>query len=366
MKKKLETTLLTAAVLIGTPAWSVADEGLNVRFSGFGSVSAARTSGDDFKFVTSTRQSHGVGRAWDPGLDSNLGLQANVELNSTFSAVAQVLASRREGSEEPVVEWLYGQAKVAPWLDLRVGRLVLPVFLMSDSRNVGYSSHWLRAPGDVYSQFPSSYFDGGQANAHYDIGGGNLTVQLSAGRAKAAIYTNLPAPMETVEIHMPKLRSMNIVYERGDWTVRTGRTIANSSYLYLPSVGVQVPNEDAFNGFGFQHDNGKLLVMGEFVTRRQGDHGADSDAGYLTGGYRFGPLMPYVMASRFKPKGFLYAGEPPTNSRAFGVRWDAFTNVALKAQYDRVSHWSLLKGDPAALSDKSRVHLLSLSADFVF
>jgi len=363
MKKLLGTTLLAALSAACVPGVAMAEEGMTARFSGFGTIGAVRTNTDDVNFVASARQSHGVGRGWDLGVDSRLGVQANVEFNSTFSAVGQLLASRREGSEEPVVEWLYAQAKVAPWLDLRVGRMVLPVFLVSDSRNVGYSTHWLRAPGDVYALYPSSYYDGLQANTRYALGGGNISANLSAGRAKSQIY---PTALGIVQIHMPKIRSLNVVYELGDWTMRFGRTLANNGYLNFPIQGFSAPTSDAFNGVGGQYDNGKLLVMGEYTTRRQPDRGADSDAGYLTGGYRFGSVMPYATISRIDPKGFLYGGQPAANSSAYGVRWDAFTNVALKAQYDRVGNQSLMLGNPAALGPNGRLHVLSLSADFVF
>jgi hypothetical protein len=363
MKKMLGTILLASAVLPGVVQ---ADEGPSVRFSGFGTLDAVRVNRDDIKFKSNPRQTQGAGRGWDLGVDSNLGVQANAVLNDTFSAVGQVLASRREGSEEPVLEWLYGQAKVTSWLDVRVGRLVLPVFLLSDSRSVGYSTHWVRAPVDVYANFPFSSFDGAQVDTRYALGGGNLSVQLSAGRSKGTIYTNLPFPMESVQIHMPKVRSMNAVYERGDWTMRFGRTVANKSYLRLEALGVDVPNADAFNSAGVQHDDGKLLVMAEYATRRQGDHGGDCDMAYLSAGYRFGPVMPFATISRFKPKGPLYPGQPSTNSHAFGARWDAFTNVALKAQYDRMDNWTVLQAPLSAFNAETRLHVLTLSADFVF
>jgi hypothetical protein len=95
-----------------------ADDGVSWKFSGFGTIGAVVTDTDQAEFRSSMRQPRGATKSSpDLGVDSRLGLQGNVKFNDTFSAVGQVLTSRRDGTDAPEIEWLL--AAVTPWLDVR-------------------------------------------------------------------------------------------------------------------------------------------------------------------------------------------------------------------------------------------------------
>ena len=47
---------------------------------------------------------------------------------------------------------------------MRVGRVGLPVFMISDYRNVGYANTMLRPPAEMYSQVPINSIDGVDAH----------------------------------------------------------------------------------------------------------------------------------------------------------------------------------------------------------
>src|SRR5690606_32482283 len=79
------------------------------------------------------------------------------------------------------VEWLFAQYSPTTNVDLRLGRVVLPAFMISDSRNVGYAQPWLRAPLEVYSQLPMSTLDGAQVNWRIPVGGAIVTIQPTYG-----------------------------------------------------------------------------------------------------------------------------------------------------------------------------------------
>jgi len=58
------------------------------------------------------------------------------------------------------IAWAFVKAKVSDSLSFRAGRIGLPVYMISDSRNVGYANTMLRAPVEMYAQVPLERVDG--------------------------------------------------------------------------------------------------------------------------------------------------------------------------------------------------------------
>lgn len=69
----------------------------------------------------------------------------------------QVIAKQRyDENYTPTVEWAYLQYAVTESLDVRAGRVVLPVFITSEYRKVGYANPWVRPPQEVYRTVPKT------------------------------------------------------------------------------------------------------------------------------------------------------------------------------------------------------------------
>ena len=365
MYRMIRSTLFLVAL-----AWAAGvhgeqpDEGIGWRFSGFGTAGAVVTDTDEIRFHSSTRQSHGAGTSPSLGVDSRLGLQANATFNETFSAVGQVLASRLDGGATAQAEWLYGQANVAPWLKLRVGRMVLPVFLVSDSRNVGYAAHWVRAPSEVYGLYPASAFDGGQAEIRTGWRDTHVTLQASAGTSKVDVHAFGFSSTEDLN----NLYSLNLLVEHGDWTFRLGDTEGRNTEF--TGNGFSLPAfTDSFRGAGIAYDNGRILAQAEYVIRRtSNDGGLDMDGYYVTAGFRHGAWTPYATYSHYDPKGGLLFGQSSTRTFAAGLRWDAGRNVAVKAQVESTQNNGLnfVNPSPESVPGAQKVNMFTLLVDFVF
>lgn len=363
MKRALSPAVAAMTLALGAPAAMAATQiGEHVAVSGFGTIGAMVTDNDGAQYRSDLRQSRGADKSADFGIDSRLGLQANVKFNDTFSAVGQLLTSRRQ-SDRPVVEWLYGQANLPAGFSLQLGRMVLPTFMVSDSRSVGYAAHWLRAPQEVYALYPASAFDGGQLQYKATLGPVNLTAQLAAGKTKSDISLLGTA----VTIDFEKLRSANLLLETGNWLLRLGQTQAPG--VKISGFGLP-PLDDKFTGVGVQYDNGTLLVMGEYTMRRQSAPAPfDSNSWYLSSGWRFGVWMPYATVSRLTPKGSRSGLVPADKVSAIGLRWDAMRNVAIKAQYQKIdaaAGASYVNVSPAFAAERPTVNALSVAVDFVF
>lgn len=388
LQKSLRTTVAFAALAaVGQPALAAAPD---VRISGFGTVGYVTTNTNDAEFRSNPRQDKGATKSdGDWGVDSRLGLQANVTFNEMFSAVGQLYISRRDGDSSPEAEWLFVQADVADGVSLRAGRMVMPTFLLSDFRHVGYAQHWLRAPVEVYSAFNTSSFDGAQAIFRRQIGDYNLTAQISAGVSDdERIYGTIDGTLVENKEENDRLYSANIMLERGDWGFRVAHTqkrdveisLARTVSLYgglatLPAGMQFARGDDKFTSVGVQYDDGILLVMSEYIWRHwnvRKDMGGkyDSEAFYVTAGYRFGPVMPYATYSQLDPTGDGYSyGTDVRKTKAVGVRWDIVRNLAFKAQYEEVTGGTgdqLMPFSDAFRKDMPKVRAYSASLDFVF
>jgi len=366
----LAVSILAALATMAGPA-AQANDDIKFKGGGFGTLGATRTNLDDTEFRTSLNQAKGADRDIDLGVDSRLGLQGTVSYKSMFSVTAQLLGMRRDANDFEVdFEWLYAQFNGVPGLDVKLGRVALPSFMVSDSRFVGYANTWLRVPPLVYTGQSFSTVDGGQLGYSHSFGPAVASVQLTHGRTKIDTYIKvdgaaygMPGVIIPLELRAtePSVTSLNGKLEWGDWTVRIGQVKGEVEFS-----GGRPAFDDTFTGYGFQYDNGTWLAMGELVKRTTSDNSADSDAWYLGGGYRINQFTPYVMFSRFSPE----AGTTGKSSKstAVGLRYDFASNLALKAEYARTdsnSFFTFTDSVSPAVADK-KVNVVSVALDFIF
>lgn len=349
--------------MIGTSAFADAD--VKTSFSGFGTLVGSFTDNDDVQVISTPFQSKGVDKDLDFGGDSRLGLQGRVEFGNAMSVTGQLIAQRRVAKDlDPEVEWLFGQWSGISGLDLRMGRVVLPAFMISDSRFVSYSLPGVRVPTLVYAMFPGSSVDGLQALYRRKIGPANWSFVGTYGSASTD-------SSETKDV-----TNLGVTAELGDWTFRYGYVQSKATIsVNLSSFVLPVNFKDKFHGLGVQYDNGTAFASAEYVVRKTEPKVLDSAGWYITGGARFGKWTPYATISRttaaddnvsaatFAPVILL----PSTNEAkglAAGVRYDVATNIALKAEVGHYKGASPFIFKPASV--ESKVTMVSFGLDFVF
>ena len=381
--------LAVALWAIGLTTWaapSMAD--MQYKFSGFGTLGAVKTTTDDTEFRQSIQQYSGAGKKFDLGVDSRLAAQGSAIFSNGVTLTAQVLGARL-GDEDFNMgfEWLYAQYTGIEGLDLKAGRVVLPAFLVSDSRLVGYALPWVRVPTLVYAMMPLSHVDGEQATYRHAIGSAIATVQFTGGRATTLVrgtQTIGPVGAETLgDAKASGIVGLNASLEWGDWTFRVSqikdKTELTQSFTYpafVPFVGGtqrtdSLPFHDKFQEIGLQYDDGKIVVMAEQVKRSTKDEKVQvAKSWYLAGGYRFGPVMPYVLTSQYTESFIIAPGTPAPKAKgdAVGVRYDFATNLALKAEFAQFKNNSLYvftDSSTPGVADK-RIKVMSVTLDFIF
>jgi hypothetical protein len=380
-------------------------------FSGFGTFGLVHSSEDQADFTASPLQPNGAGytRAWSPDIDSRLGAQVSARFTPQFSAMLQVISEQNtDGTFSPHVEWANVTYQPAPEFSVRIGRIVLPTFLLSDSRKVGYANTWVRPPVEVYSLSPIFNSDG--ADASYTLHLGDVVNTLVGTFGK----TDFDVP-QTGTIDVKHLWVIADTAEYGALTFHLA--YQSSSYDY----DILDPLFDAFRQFGSQgalladkydsdnkraqlitvgamYDPGRWFVTGEWGERNLHSALGESAAWYLSGGYRLAKFTPYLTYAEAKAvsstadPGLNVAELPPSlvgpatslntaldailakngvqNTISVGTRWDFMKSVDLKLQYDHIdlgegSDGTLINVQPG-FRPGGIVNVFSITIDFVW
>ncbi|MBY0241559.1 MAG: OprO/OprP family phosphate-selective porin [Burkholderiaceae bacterium] len=401
----LATSVLAALMALPHAQAAFVDDG-KLSISGFGTLGVAKSDTDKAQFVR-YNQAEGVADGWRLGLDSNLGLQATYQLTDQLSATAQVLTRQNTSPTFTTdLTWAFVKYRASDEISVRVGRVQLPIFLISDYQNVGYANTMMRPPTELYAQVPLESIDGADVNWQHAWGDTNFTVQAVLGTASGKLF--LPATASVATYRAPAM-GISMTAEHGPLTLRYAhlRTTLHSDDIgpinsltsTLAAVGFKQLAADfgltgagkklKFDAIGMTLDWNNLVLQGEYGARRAIDpvYVPQTDAWYLMGAYRIGKFVPYYAHASIKDKGSkitLPAGFPASgplsagvrglmqaaeqDSNLIGVRWNFANSAALKFQVDRVKPktktGTLIYGPAAGL--KESVTVIGASIDYVF
>lgn len=361
-----------------------------ISISGFGTAAYTFSDTDDAEFAR-PNQLNGVKKKPKAGPDSNFGIQATAKFNDMFSVTGQGLV-RKVVVDEFVGEiaWAFVKAKVSDNFSFRAGRIGLPVYMISDVRNVGYANTMLRPPVEMYSQVPLEHVDGVDVLYQKSFGDTALTAQLALGITSEKNKSGFT-------VDAKKLSSINLVAENGPFTLRFGRTdttlnIEDSASFNAVVGGLRKfganPALDAayglnaaanslevkdthgsFTSLGLGVDWKNFIVQAEYGKRDTDSLSvADTSSWYTMFGYRIGKFLPYYNHASVKQDSPRSIASLPTSgplplapalqaqllgvsaganalvsagsiqtSNSIGLRWDFYKSAALKIQIDRFS-----------------------------
>ncbi|WP_440964229.1 porin [Massilia sp. GER05] len=389
-----------------------------VRISGFGTGALTWTNTDKAEFGR-PNQAGGATKDVTTGVDSNFGVQADYAVNSWLSVTGQGLV-RKDAQDDFGAElaWAFAKAKVSDDVSIRVGRMGLPAFMISDYRNVGYANTMLRPPAEVYSQMLFNTVDGADVTWQHSDAATTYTAQFAVGKTKADVAGG-------PSLDGRRVTALNLVAEHGPLTVRFGRvdgrlTLNGSASLTAllntlntVAAGYKFPQaaqlakdidvrdkKASFTSLGATLDWNDIVVQGEYAKRKTDSYINDTTSWYVMGGYRIGKFLPYYSHARLSIDGNVHNGMPaacpagypaactPTlatlsgivsnlrytgvsqgeqQTDTIGLRWDVHSSVALKVQFDRVrpnkTAGLLIDAQPGF---KGPVTVGAVALDFVF
>ncbi len=401
----MKKTLLAAALFAAMQAQAgVLDDG-NLSLSGFGTLGVAKSNTDKAQF-TRYNQAEGVADQAKIGLDSNLGLQATYKINDWLSGTAQVLTRKNTSPTFTTdLTWAFLKARINDETNVRVGRVVLPAFLISDYQNVGYANTMMRPPVEMYAQAPIEAVDGVDVNYQHAFGDLNFTTQAYVGVSRGKLF--IPATGSVATYRAPSA-GVSVGGEYGPFTVRLAHarvkiasndlapvntltsTLAKVGFAQLGNDMSLIPGKKiAFTSLGGTMDWNNIVAQAEVAMRvaKEPVYVPDTTSWYLMAGYRIGKVLPYYAHAAVRDAGHsvtLPAGFPKTGalgtpvasllaageqkSDLIGVRWDFAKSLALKVQIDRVKpktkSGSLIFAPAAGYT--TPVTVVGAALDFVF
>lgn len=400
----MRRTLLSCLILAASGGACAMDDG-NLSISGFGTLGAARSDTDKAQFVR-YNQAEGVADKVRIGLDSNLGLQASYKINEDLSGTVQVLTRKNTSPTFTTdLTWAFLKYRINDELNARVGRIVIPAFMISDYQNVGYANTMMRPPVELYGQDPIENMDGADFNYQHAFGDDNFTAQGALGVSRGKLF--LPSTASVATYRAPAW-ALAASWEHGPLVLRAAHLVAkldsnditalNSLVGTLNAVGFGQLGSDmtvnggkkiGFTAVGATLDWHNILLQTEYAQRRAKDkvYVPDTNAWYTMLGYRVGKFLPYyshasitqhgssiTLPAAFPSSGPLSAAVrnllavAEQKSDLVGVRWDFAKNVALKLQVDRVKPQTktgtLIYGPATGLRDT--VTVTGVTLDFVF
>ncbi len=388
------------ALAIGLPASTAFALETDWSFSGFATLGMVSTRADHARFLR-------VGinapddRNPNAGIDSLLGLQANLRLGTRNVAVLQVLARETpRGDHPPRIRLAFVSHQLTPELTVRVGRMRIPFFMLSDSIDINYSHPWVRPPVELYGLNPFSDLDGVDLLYRRRFGDVDVEVHPYLGRSSISVLGGGRARLR-------QLGGVNVTLSRGALSISAGHAAArldvhrrSSALQALLDLPPAIPPElrallsgndthGNFSSIGFQWDDGAWLLIGEIARTKANRYNNSANAASLTVGRRLGSFTPYLAASRHREDKPIFDAETAAqdprlaflnrsrnqaqHSVSAGIRWDFSRSAALKFEYTRVhtdrQAWGSFaptgNAFTARMGDR-RVNLLSLSVDVVF
>ena len=405
--------LALIALTVWLPAYADVQgpDGSTFSFNGFGTAGVVHSSEDKADFTASDFEPTGAGysRSWSASVDSLIGGQFSATFTPQLSAVLQLIAQQNYNDTYwPHIEWANIKYLITPDFSVRVGRIVMPTFLDSDSREVGYGNPWVRPPTEVYSANPITSVDGLDASYRLHLGRVTNTLQASYGRNLAFSFANGSkfdaryawGIFDDAEYGAALVR---VGYLSSDITLNDGGALFDAFRQFGPQGAAIadkyqiVDKSTSILTLAASYDPGQWFVMGEWATSRSESFLGVNDGWYVSGGYRVGPFTPYLTYAQITQRnnsspGLNLIGLPaylaPTatalnadlnqvlNSRpdqytwSIGMRWDFMKNFDLKLQLDCInlgagSAGTLINVQPG-FEPGSTIFLISSVVDFVF
>lgn len=387
-KQTLCAALALAIPVLATPA--LADES-SVKFSGFGTLMANKADNSDVKARSNYQPMppNSSGGDWTFEPHSLIAGQMDVAPENDLSATVQLIGMQRhKGTFEVDVEWAFVRYKIDNNWQVRVGRVLTPVFMDSESRFVGYARTTASASVNLYGFYTLSTHDGMDLTYRVPMGDGMFKTSLYGGTSKADNPDG--ADGGSVRYEADKMYGLVLAWENDMLSTRLNVLhadfTAEGTSSNITGIPVTASYMRAFNQAGLcgsvclqEADDWDRTVEGanydlitaavkltldnltlslEGFDRRTDAIIPDANGMQFVAAYSMGAITPYFTysnASTTSNDSAIFPGSSPAPGAAalfsylndaylklnggrevvgLGLRWDAWDNIAVKAEVE--------------------------------
>lgn len=399
----------TLALAFSTGSALAQDAGQD-RFAlrGFGTLGVTTHDTEGIEFRRNVSQANGV-EAHELSLqtDSLAGLQLKVNLASRLDFTLQgVTRQNAQGSWSPHVTQAFVRYSPDESLVLRAGRFGYDIYLLAESRQVGYSYVAVRPSQDFYGLVTNDEVDGLDVAWTTRLGPGVFKIRAFGGRSSdetaladgtswAARSDALGAALDYgYRSFTARFAALRVSYGANDDLRALGQFLVSTGVPSSVAIGeelVSSSQESQGLQLGVAYDDGPLqaqLLYGHIIS--DSISGPNVDAFQAQVGYRVKDFTPFVAFAKsqdrnpirstglpaapellpviFAVQGMQEGMRATQHTLSTGVRWDFAPNWALKAQADFASlRDSALNFDRRAPgASDADVTVLTATLDFVF
>jgi hypothetical protein len=328
--------LALAISMASAPAFAL-QQG-ETRFNGFGTAGITHLGGES--------DGHGYGVTgqtddnWRGDQLSKVGGQFQYGITDTIGFTAQGTVKAIQDTYKPNLEWMYLSWQANDNLSLRAGRLRTPVYMYSESLDVGFTYPWIRLPDEVYSQVQLSNYEGADAVYTLPLSFGSVTFQAAGGQAKDRNYFVLDDQSRidykniyatNVSLATNSFGTLRVGYVEADLDIDVNAVVRTPFGVRSQAFTQLSGNKGKFTSVGYQYDNGTWLTADEWTRRVIEADGSESvDAFYLMGGRRFGEFLAHLTYAQ------LDDGGGRQSSWTYGLNYNLTPSVIVKGEYKRV------------------------------
>jgi hypothetical protein len=279
---------------------------------GFGTAGVVHSSDTQADFTSTAFKPNGAGSShnWSVDVDSRFGAQLSANFSPQLSAVVQLIAEQGyDNTYTPTVEWANVKYQFTPNFSLRLGRIELPTFLVSDFRKVGYAIPWVRPPVEVYGVAPLTNNDGMDVSYRLNLGEFTNTLRAAYGRSyKLDFPSNVGIDTRDLSGIFDSVEYRAAVFHASYLQTHAQQNPANPLFVALREFG---PQGVALAGkyelqnrlvkilaFGASYDPGDWFAMSEWTRLTSDSFLGSNTAWYVSAGYRMGKFTPYLTSSQ--------------------------------------------------------------------
>ena len=227
--------------------------------------------------------------------DSRYGVNLRTQVTENIEGAAQLLANGRNGTFDLEAEWFYASYSLGNNVRVRVGKLNLQTFLLSDYIEVGNLYPWVRPPEEVYGLNPMRNFPGVELMHISRFGRSTLTSQFFIGSAQVDISS-------VTRFKAKDGFGINFQLDNPNFTLRLGGITPVVELAQTPAPGF---NGGIYNEgdrmymvtAGYSFDVNNFIGYGEYISvTAEGETGRifpDQTGYYVTFGYQMGKYLPF-------------------------------------------------------------------------
>lgn len=386
-----------------------------VQIRGFGTLGITGSDSELVGFRRSLSTPEGVFKSDNDILnDSLFGFQLDASLIDSLDIGLQlVIKDRVEDNLDKSLKLAFLGYHLNSQTTIRVGRMGLDLYLLSDHRDVGFAYLWARPVTEFYGNLALQVVDGIDILYTHRAGQGILELHGFFGETSGTVVLNRD-DIDAVEVVLNPTYGLSIGYESGPWrwqlAFATSTIDRNFDFAqplieslgqvpfslwpqatqYIEELNVKGSSVD-YNSVGLVYDQNEWVIQSEISYLNADKHLYTRVlSAYVSAGYRVGRWTPYLVLSQtqsvidpFQPSApvpslepldnasleLLNSGMIDQNTVSFGTRWDMQTKLSLKFQIDRRE----FEGGDAALwqtgtqiPDSATINTWSITLDYVF